>query len=121
MFSFLYLFGPAAITYFTVRKCTKEEPTNWYTALIELIAEAILDAAVMILLLLSSGKVEIIILQDGMKHLQYGGTAILLSIPVAVICGILIAAVKKSVDMNVRILPEQKQKKEKDAKDETEK
>lgn len=121
MFSFLYVFGPAAITYFTVRKCTKEEPANWYTALIELIAEAVLDAAVMILFLLSSGKVEIIILQNGIKHLQYGGTAVLLSLPVAVICGILISAVKKGIDMNMRILPEQKQKKTKGAKDEAEK
>ena len=116
MFQFLYVLGPAAITYFTVRKCVKDEPANWYTALIELLAYAMVDAAVMILGLLSSGKVEIVILQNGVKHLQYGGTAVLLSIPVAVICGIVISAVKKGIDMNVRVLPNERKDKEKDNK-----
>ena len=120
MFQFLYVLGPAAITYFTVRKCVKDEPANWYTALIELLAYAMVDAAVMILGLLSSGKVEIVILQNGVKHLQYGGTAVLLSIPVAVICGILISAVKKGIDMDIHVLPNERKNKKKDIKHETE-
>lgn len=111
MFQFLYLFGPAAITYFTVRKCTKEAPQNWYTALIELISYAMVNAAVMVLFLLSSGKVEIVILQNGMKHLQYGGTAFLLVIPVAVIVGILISVIRKAVDLNINVFSVKKDKK----------
>ena len=112
--------GPAAITYFTVHKCTKEEVENWYTAVFELFAYAMINVAVMVLFLLSSGKVEIVILTNGMKHLQYGGTAFLLSIPVAVVSGIIISAVKKGVDMKISILPNRKSK-EKDRKNEAKK
>lgn len=119
MFQYLYILGPAAITYFTVCKCTKKEAANWYTAFMELIAYATVNVAVMILFLLSSGKVEIIIMENGVKHLQYGGTAFLLSIPVAVICGIVVAAVKKGIEMKINVLPERK-KKEKDTVDEEE-
>lgn len=117
MFQYLYVLGPAAITYFTVGKCTKEKAENWYTALIELLAYAMINVAIMVFLLLSSGKVEIIILSNGIKHLQYGGTAFLLSIPVAVISGIVISAVKKGVDMKISILPNKKNT-EKDKKNE---
>ena len=111
MFQFLYIFGPAAITYFVVRKCIRKAPANWYEAFFELLAYAMLNAVILTLFLLPFGKVEIILMANGVKTLQYGGTAFLLTFPIAVISGVVISIIRKGIDFKIKAVPEKTQKK----------
>lgn len=108
MFRFLCGLGPAAITFLTVRKCTDSAPTNWYTSCIDLVAYAALDMAILILLLEPCGKVEIIVMSNGFKNIQYGGTAFLLSIPVAIVSGIVLSVIKKGIEIKVKVMARKK-------------
>ena len=103
MFQFLFIFGPAAVTYLLVQKCSKISPLNWYTAVIELICYGAIDAVITIIVLYPLNKVTIIALPDGMNTVQYGSTAFVFSMGVSVICGIVFAMLKKRAEIYIEL------------------
>lgn len=111
LFQFLYIFGPAAITFLIVGKLAERPVTNYFTAAVEFIAYAALDAAITSLLLIPFNRVELILTQDGIRNIQYGKVAYFLSLILAVIVGIAIAALLKRVDISLHITEKTKDKK----------
>lgn len=105
MFQFLFIFGPAAITYLVAEKCSKKKASGWRTSFIELLCYGFLDAVITIGVLYPLGKVKMIALPDGVNTVQYGYTALIFSVPVAVVCGIAAAVYKKKVQMHIEIEP----------------
>lgn len=102
MFQFLYIFGPAAITFLIVgRLCGRT--TDYFTAAVELVAYAAIDAAVTSLLLLPFGRVELVFNESGIRNIRYGGTAFFLSLILSVIIGIAAVAFFKRVDISLQI------------------
>ncbi|MCC8050959.1 MAG: hypothetical protein LIP10_09935 [Clostridiales bacterium] len=107
MFQFLYIFGPAALTFLVVRKITGKSAGNAVTAVIELIAYAAIDAALTTLLLLPFGRVEFVMYDSGIRDLRYGITAFLLSLLLSVIAGVVISAIEKRTDIQLEITKEE--------------
>lgn len=103
MFQFLFIFGPAAVTYLVAQKCSKKKAPDWYTAVIELICYGFLDAIVTIGILFPLGKVKMIAIAEGTNTVQYGYTAFVFSLPIAVLCGVAAAVYKKKVEMHIEI------------------
>lgn len=101
MFQFLFIFGPAAITYLLAQKCSKTSPPDWYTAVIELICYGAFNAVFTIIILYPMDKVKIIALPDGTNTVEYGSTAFVFSVIVSVICGIVFAMLKKRVEISI--------------------
>lgn len=103
MFQFLYIFGPAAITFLIVGRLCERTVTDYFTAAVELVAYAAIDAAVTSLLLLPFGRVELVFNESGIRNIRYGGTAFFLSLILSVIIGIAAAAFFKRVDISLQI------------------
>lgn len=103
MFQFLFIFGPAAVTYLLAEKCSKISPPDWYTAVIELICYGALDALFTILILYPIDKVKIIALPHGENTVQYGCIAFVLSMVISVVCGIVSAMIKKRADVYIEL------------------
>lgn len=103
MFQFLFIFGPAAVTYLLAEKCSKISPPDWYTAVIELICYGALDALFTILILYPMDKIKIIALPDGINTVQYGSTAFVFSMVISVICGIVFAMLKKRAEVYIEL------------------
>ncbi len=108
MFQFLYIFGPAAVTFLVVRKITGDSSENAITSVIRFIAYAAIDAALTTLLLLPFGRVEFVIYDSGIRDLRYGFTAFLLSLILAVIAGIGVAAIDKRTELHIEITKEER-------------
>lgn len=108
MFMFLCTFGPGALTFLISEKCAgKNKEYSWINVVIELIAYTAMNAAVVISLLKPFKKVEMIIMADGNVTVRYGITAFLCAFIISVISGIVIAGIKKKLEIKMQILPEE--------------
>lgn len=103
MFQFLYIVGPAAITYLVIHHILNKDTVPYFIGVLELISYAALDAAATTVFLLPFKKVVISKTASGVKDIQYGGTAFIFSIVVAVIIGIFISTVKKYMSFSIEI------------------
>ena len=107
MFSFISIFSPGVITFFVSEKCTRQKANNGLRILLELTAYSALDSAAVVLLLEPLGRASIISTLNGDPVLSYGSTAYLFSFLIAFIMGIVIAAVKKRIALNLHITPKE--------------
>jgi len=103
MFQFLYIFGPAAITFLAVRKLSEKPAPDLVTGIAEFIAYAVLDAALTTLLLYPFGRVELVFNSQDIRDIRYGITAFFLSLILAVIVGIAITAIDKRTEIQLQI------------------
>lgn len=103
MFQFLYIVGPAAITYLMIHHILNKDTIPYFTGVLELISYAALDAAITTLLLSPFKKVVIVKIASGIKDIQYGGTAFIFSLVVGVIVGIVISILKKYFAFSIEI------------------
>ena len=94
MYQFLYLFGPGALTWLVKnagrQEEGKEQNGSRFQSVLEILVYALVNAAAMVLLLKPGGRVQLAVLANGMLDLQYGGTALVVSVVFAVFLGILI-------------------------------
>ncbi|MCD8014364.1 MAG: hypothetical protein LUG99_14530 [Lachnospiraceae bacterium] len=104
MFQFLYIFGPAAITWLIIRKLSDKSAPDLITGLVEMIAYAVLDAALTTLLLYPFGRVEFVINSEGIRDIRYGFVAFFVSMILAVLIGIILAAIEKRMDFELQII-----------------
>lgn len=102
MFEFLFLFGPAALTYSIVRFCSRKTPESWFSALISCLSYAALDAAVTVLVMYPLDNVKIGT-ASGNAYLAYGATAFLFSLIVAVVWGLVISVLRTRFSAHVEI------------------
>lgn len=99
MMQLIYLFGPAAITYLIIYKCSNERKDLWYMALIKICSYTLIDLAVIVLLLTPFDKIKTVYTETGILNIQYGFTAVILSIPVSIIVGLVLSS------MDIDIIP----------------
>lgn len=107
MFQFLYIFGPAAVTFIVAKKISGKDTHGVVEPFIEVVAYAAIDAALTTLLLLPVGRVEFIVYDSGIRELQYGIIAFSLSLLLAVIVGVAISVVEKRTDIQIEITKEE--------------
>lgn len=106
MMQLIYLFGPAAITYLIIDKCSKERKDLWYMAAIKICSYALVDLAVIVLLLTPFDKVKTVYSEAGILSIQYGFTAVILSVPISIIVGLVLSSI------DIDIIPIKKKGKE---------
>lgn len=107
MFLFLCTFGAGAVTFLISEICAGKKTADWIHVLMELIAYTAVDTVVSLLLLKPFNKILIVITSNNTKSLQYGLTGFVCALVIAVICGIVMGAVKKKVDMKIQIMPKE--------------
>lgn len=96
MYQFLCLFGPAVLTWRLREKILNSDKNKEQdgkvkiilSAAAEIISYALINMAVVLLILKPLGRVQLVILADGRLDIQYGITSILASICVAVVLGV---------------------------------
>ncbi len=103
MFNYIVIFGCAAITYLLAEKCSKKKAPDWYTAVIMFVMYAMLDMAVTYLAMAPLGRITRINTVDGLSELSYGSSAVVMSIIIAVLWGILFGFLKKNVDISADV------------------
>lgn len=103
MFQFLYIIGPAAITYLTIHHILNKDAASYFIGVIEVISYAALDAAVTTVILLPLNRVLIVNIASGIKDLQYGGTAFIFSLIVGVVMGVVISIIRKYLELSIEI------------------
>ena len=108
MFQFLCVFGPAAVTYLVLHHCLGRRQDRWFDALAELLCYAFLDAAVTFCCMAPIGKASLVLLADGSKELQYSGIAFLFALFAGAVCGVVLAAVRKRLEVRVEVEPRKK-------------
>ncbi len=94
MYQFLYLFGPGTLTWLVKhagrQDMEKDKDRNCFQAVLEILVYALVNAAAMVLLLKPGGRVQLTVLANGMLDLQYGATALIVSVAFAAFLGILV-------------------------------
>lgn len=108
MFSFLCVFGPAAISLLVMRHLMGEGAKSWYETLLELICLASLNTAAILVCSALLGQGALNTLSNGSKEVYYSALLFLLSLPVGAVCGVVVAAVRKRVKLHIEIEPRKK-------------
>lgn len=104
MFQFLYIIGPAAITYLMIHHVlSKNDAVPYLISLIELTCYAAMDAAITSIFLSPFGWVAFSFDSFGIKNIQYSGTAFLFSLVVGVVMGVVISVIKKYVEFSIEV------------------
>lgn len=103
MFNYLMIFGCGAITYLLSEKCSKKRVLSWYNALIIYIMYSMVDMASAYLILSPLGRITRIDTAYGITEISYGRSAIVVSVLIALLWGVVFGFLKKHVDVNVEI------------------
>lgn len=102
MFQLLCVFGPASVTYSLVRRILSRDTVSFFDGLIEFVCYATLDSVITMVVLIGFGRLEFLIMPNGIRNFQYIGIASLVfAIIVAVIVGVAISIVKKHIDVTI--------------------
>lgn len=102
MYLFLCTFGPGALTYLIAEKCSGKK-SDWVKAFIELIAYSAINMVITAVLLKPFGRFEVVFLPDGTKTVCYGIVTLIIAFAISVITGIVIATVKKKIDLKIQV------------------
>ncbi|MCD7954177.1 MAG: hypothetical protein LUG93_00160 [Lachnospiraceae bacterium] len=103
MFQFLYIFGPAAITFLVIQKLSDRSEPSVVRIVIEMIFYALIDAALTTLLLYPIGRVELVFNSEGIRNIRYGITAFFLSMVFAVVTGVILVALEKRLHVELQV------------------
>ncbi len=90
MYQFLCLLGPAVITWLLRKKYSKQKQEGreaLLTAVAEIISYAFIQMAVILLVCKPLGRVQLVILSDGSLDIQYGSTAVFMSVCLSAVLG----------------------------------
>lgn len=117
MFQFLFIFGPASITYLLIHRIFNKDTVPYLNGLIELVCYAALNAVITTVALLPFERVEIVLMPNGIKNIQYGGSAFVFSMIVAVITGVVMSIIKKHIDVSIEIELQKKERSRESEKD----
>lgn len=98
MYQFLYLFGPGVLAWLAGAVYSHFEEKNMKSIFMEVarvIGYALLDMTVVLIICKPFGRVQFVILADGMLTVNYGVSALLVAVAVAVVIGICGAVIEK--------------------------
>ena len=103
MFNYIIIFGTAAITYLVINKLTDYTEKKWYIVIMEFLVYAMINMVTTFLCLNPFGRVSLATLTNGTRDLQYGNTAVLFSILVAIIWGLIFSCIKKNIEISIEV------------------
>lgn len=104
MFNYIIMAGNGAITYLLAQKGTDGKNEKWYKSIIEYFMYVMLDMLAAYYCMAPLGRIiRVDDVTRGTTEIQYGNTAILFSIVVAVLMGFVFTAVKKKLDIRAEV------------------
>lgn len=104
MFNYIIMVGNGAITYLLAQKGTDGKKEKWYKAVIEYFLYVMLDMLIAYYCMTPLGRIiRVDDMTRGTTEIQYGNTAILFSVIVAVFMGLVFITVKKKIDIRADI------------------
>ncbi len=104
MFNYVIMAGSGAITYLLAQKGAGKKNGTGVASLAEYFLYVMLDMLAVYFCMAPLGRVtRVDDMTSGLTQIQYGNTAILFSLVIAVIAGIVFMVVKKKVDINAEI------------------
>lgn len=108
MFNYVIMAGSGAITYLLAQKGSGGRNEKWYAAVAEYFMYVMFDMLAVYFCMAPLGRItRVDAVESGITELQYGNTAILFSIVISAIMGIVFMTVKKKADINAEIEPRQ--------------
>ncbi|MDE6915082.1 MAG: hypothetical protein K2P35_15515 [Lachnospiraceae bacterium] len=104
MFNYVIMVGSGAITYLLAQKGTDIKNRMWYKEIIEYFMYVMLDMLTVYFCMAPLGRItRVDNMTSGVTQIQYGNTAILFSIAVSVVMGIVFLVIKKKADISAEI------------------
>lgn len=104
MFNYVVMAGSGAITYLLAQKGSEMKSGMWYKEVIVYLMYVMLDMLAVYFCMTPLGRViRVDNMTSGVTELQYGNIAILFSIAIAVVMGLVCMAVKKKMDIRVEV------------------
>lgn len=104
MFQFLYVFGPASITYLLVHRILGKDTVPCFNGVVELICYATLNTAITTAALVVSNKTLVAsepLASSGIGNAKYSVFSLAFSMCVAVVIGFVISIIKKRVSFTI--------------------
>ncbi len=106
MFNYVIIAGSGAITYLMAQKGAEVRCEKWYKEVIAYFMYMMFDMLIVYFCMMPLGRVvRVDNMVSGMTELQYGNTAILFSIAVSVVVGIVFMVLKKKIDVSAEVKP----------------
>lgn len=104
MFNYIIMAGSGAITYLLAQKGTDKKGGVWYKEVIEYVMYVMLDMLAVYFCMTPLGRIiRVDSTANGTTELQYGNVAILFSLVISVVMGIVFLFVKKKADISAEI------------------
>ena len=104
MFNYVIMAGSGAITYLLAQKGCGINRGMWHREVIEYFMYVMLDMLAVYFCMAPLGRISRVDdITSGITELQYGNTAILFSIAVAIAMGVVFMLIKKKVEIRAEI------------------
>lgn len=105
MYLFLCIFAPGALTFLIAEKCSGTKKTaDWLRSIMELMVYAAINTVLTAVLLKPFGRFEMVVTAEGSRTICYGITTLAVALIVSILSGIVMAAIKKNVDIKMQIV-----------------
>lgn len=102
MFTYLVIFGLGAVTFVMEKSLTGTKDGNNIFMLVEYLMYTVIDLISTYLLLSPVGRVTIIQSDTGMHEVVYGSSAIIVSLVLSIIWGLVFAFFRKNVKCRIK-------------------
>lgn len=103
MFTYLIIFGLGAITFVIEKKLAGTQNGKSVFMLIEYLMYTVINLVSTYLLLSPIGRITTIQTNTGMYEIVYGSSAIIISLVLSIVWGLVFAFLNKNVKCNIRI------------------
>lgn len=103
MFTYLIILGLGSITFVIEKKLTGTQDGKGIFLLIEYMMYTVIDLVTTYLLLSPVGRVTMVQSSAGMPEIVYGSSAIIVSLVLSILWGLVFAFFHKNVKCNIRI------------------
>ncbi len=103
MFTYLIIFGMGAITFVIEKKLAGIHQENGVFLFIEYLMYTVIDLVTTYFMLEPTGRITMVQSGGGMNEINYGSSAILISLVIAVIWGCVMAFLNKNVKCKITV------------------
>lgn len=103
MYRYLIILGVGAITFELEKKLSKSKNTDGYRTIIQYIMYTTINFVTVYLCLEPIGRISLVTLENGLYEINYGSSAILFSVVIAVIWGVVFAFLHTNMDIQTKI------------------
>lgn len=103
MYVYLIILGVGAITFEIEKKFSKSKKVDGYRAIIQYIMYTIINFVSVYLCLEPMGRISLVTLENGLYEINYGNSAVLFSVIVAIVWGIVFAFLHTNITIETKI------------------